>query len=59
MSKTKASATVDAARGLVTDPDIRRAAAKAAGPMAQLSFGIGKRLARRGQVQQLVGRLSS
>jgi hypothetical protein len=51
--KTKAGLGVEAAKGIITDPDIRSAAAEAAPPVARLSLNVGKRLARRRTRKQL------
>jgi hypothetical protein len=51
--KSKPSLRAEAAKGLLTDPEIRQAAAEAAPPVAKLSFRIGKRFARRRTRKQL------
>jgi hypothetical protein len=51
--KSKPSLGAEAAKGLLTDPEIRQAAAEAAPPVAKLSFSIGKRFARRRTRRQL------
>jgi hypothetical protein len=45
--KSKAKAGLTTARAIIDDPAIRSAAANAAQPVARLSFGITKRVARR------------
>lgn len=51
--KSKPSLGAEAAKGLITDPEIRQAAVEAAPPVAKLSFSIGKRFARRRTRKQL------
>ena len=54
--KSKRAASISTAQGIIQDPQIRRAAAEVVSPMAQLSLGLGKRLARRRarrRIQQL------
>lgn len=51
--KAKPSLGAEAAKGIITDPEIRQAAAQAAPPVAKLSFSIGKRFARRRTRRQL------
>lgn len=54
--KSKTAVGVGAARGIIEDPQIRKAAAEAAPPVARLGMSIGKRVARRQarrQVKQL------
>jgi hypothetical protein len=52
-TKTKATLGVETAKGILTDPDIRSAAAEAGPPVARLSLNIGKRFARRRTRKQL------
>jgi hypothetical protein len=47
MRRKNTSLGAEAAKGLIADPEIRHAAAQAAGPVARLSFSIGKRFVRR------------
>ena len=45
--KSKRAVSISTAQGIIHDPQIRRAAAEVVPPMARLSLGLGKRLARR------------
>ena len=47
LRRTKPRLGPTAATGVLFDPEIRRAAAHAAPPVARLGFGVGRRLARR------------
>lgn len=51
--KSKPSLGAEAAKGLITDPEIRQAAVEAAPPVAKLSLSIGRRFARRRTRKQL------
>jgi hypothetical protein len=51
--KSKPSLGTEAAKGLIADPEIRKAAAEAAPPVARLSLSIGRRFARRRTRKQL------
>ena len=54
--KSKRAVSINTAQGIIQDPQIRRAAAEVVPPMAQLSLGVGRRLARRRarrRIQQL------
>lgn len=52
-SHSKPSLSRTAATGILVDPDIRRAAAHAAPPVARLGFTIGRRMARQEARRQL------
>jgi hypothetical protein len=51
--KNKSAVGVEAAKGILTDPAIRSAAAEAGPPVARLSLNVGKRFARRRTRKQL------